>query len=472
MMTFWIAAAIATVFGGLWIARPFLSRGSVELNSTEGAISVFRDQLDEVDRDLEQGLISPAEREAARREIELRTAKAARTMDGGLSVSRRSVPALVAIILVSVAVTLGGYLWLGALGESDAPLAARRTEALQQRAVAGDINSRISLLIERLADTPDSFEDWWVLATTQASIGDHAAAAESFRRAAELGGDRPGVLSAYAESITLANGNKVPNAARLIFEQVLAKGPDVRARYYLALAKAQAQNFEGALEDWARLAAESQPTAPWMQLVRRDIVNMARFAKADVTDYLPDATPEEIAQAGGALTPPDGGRDLDSLRASVAADPLDYDAWIDLAARLSEAGQSKEALAALDDARSHFAAAPFVLRKFDHAARALGLDLVAGNGVAGPSAEDIAAASQLSAQEQDDMIAGMVAGLAAKLEEAPGNLDGWIMLVRSYATMGDPEKAQDAYEQATQQFAENKAALDALSTQALPLLTE
>lgn len=69
------------------------------------------------------------------------------------------------------------------------------------------------------------------------------------------------MLSAYAEALTLANGNKVPQAARLAFEQILQKTPDPRARYYVALAKAQAQDFEGAIEAWAALAREAHDRA-------------------------------------------------------------------------------------------------------------------------------------------------------------------------------------------------------------------
>lgn len=42
----------------------------------------------------------------------------------------------------------------------------------------------------------------------------------------------------------------------------------------------------------------------------------------------------------------------------------------------------------------------------------------------------------------------MVAGLAKKLEQEPGNLKGWSMLARSYKAMGRPADAQKAFERA------------------------
>lgn len=48
----------------------------------------------------------------------------------------------------------------------------------------------------------------------------------------------------------------------------------------------------------------------------------------------------------------------------------------------------------------------------------------------------------------DQQIANMVDGLAAKLKQAPNNPEGWLMLARSYKAMGRLVEAEKAYEQA------------------------
>ena len=283
-----------------------------------------------------------------------------------------------------------------------------------------------------------------------------ANAANAYQRAVELSDNRPEVLSAYAESMTLANGNKVPTSARLIFEQVLNRVNDPRARYYIALAKAQNQNFDGALEDWALLAKESDPKAPWMKLVRRDIVNMARFAKKDVVDYLPDATADEIAAAGGEKPKSSveaAQKRIAGLKILLESEPKDYKSWIELFVLQARTGELDAAKASLSSAKDNFAAAPFVLGKIDEAAASVGLDIVETSPtLSGPTHEEVAAASQLSQSEQADMIEGMVAGLAAKLEDNPDNPDGWVMLVRSYRVLGSKDKAEKALAQAEQHF--------------------
>ncbi|QIQ88029.1 MAG: tetratricopeptide repeat protein [Erythrobacter sp.] len=66
----------------------------------------------------------------------------------------------------------------------------------------------------------------------------------------------------------------------------------------------------------------------------------------------------------------------------------------------------------------------------------------------GPSQADIAAAQDMSAEDRSAMIAGMVDQLEARLESEPGDLDGWVMLMRSRANLGEMDRAKAALERA------------------------
>ena len=61
----------------------------------------------------------------------------------------------------------------------------------------------------------------------------------------------------------------------------------------------------------------------------------------------------------------------------------------------------------------------------------------------GPTADDVAAAADMSPEERMEMIRGMVEGLAARLEENPDDAQGWRRLARSYAVLGEAEKAAE-----------------------------
>jgi cytochrome c-type biogenesis protein CcmH len=71
----------------------------------------------------------------------------------------------------------------------------------------------------------------------------------------------------------------------------------------------------------------------------------------------------------------------------------------------------------------------------------------------GPSADDVAAASKMNADEQKQMIGGMVARLADRLKQDGSDVDGWLRLLRAYSVLGEREKAQAALADARQALA-------------------
>jgi cytochrome c-type biogenesis protein CcmH len=62
----------------------------------------------------------------------------------------------------------------------------------------------------------------------------------------------------------------------------------------------------------------------------------------------------------------------------------------------------------------------------------------------GPSAADVAAAADLSADQRAEMVRGMVARLAERLGRDGSDLDGWMRLVRAYAVLGEHDHARGA----------------------------
>jgi cytochrome c-type biogenesis protein CcmH len=61
---------------------------------------------------------------------------------------------------------------------------------------------------------------------------------------------------------------------------------------------------------------------------------------------------------------------------------------------------------------------------------------------AGPSEDEMAAAAELDPAEREEMIRGMVEGLASRLASEGGPAADWARLVTSLAVLGDTERAQ------------------------------
>jgi cytochrome c-type biogenesis protein CcmH len=68
--------------------------------------------------------------------------------------------------------------------------------------------------------------------------------------------------------------------------------------------------------------------------------------------------------------------------------------------------------------------------------------------IPGPTPEQLEAASALRPAEQQAMAEAMVARLAARLEREPGDVAGWVMLMRSYQTLGREGEARAALRRA------------------------
>lgn len=86
---------------------------------------------------------------------------------------------------------------------------------------------------------------------------------------------------------------------------------------------------------------------------------------------------------------------------------------------------------------------------------------VAMPGIPGPSQEQLNAASSIPPSQQQEMAQAMVARLAARLDTNPKNVDGWIMLMRSYRQLGQDDRARAAYARALETNPEAGAQLHA-----------
>jgi len=88
---------------------------------------------------------------------------------------------------------------------------------------------------------------------------------------------------------------------------------------------------------------------------------------------------------------------------------------------------------------------------------------LAAQGIPGPTQQDLAAASAMRPSDQRAMAEAMVERLDARLKADPSNVDGWVMLMRSRKTLGQPDKAANALSDAV---AANPARADYLREQA------
>ena len=380
-MLFWVAFAVMTVaaiFAALWPLR----RSSIATAAQTNVDSaVYRDQLDEIERDLASGSIGIPEAEAARIEISRRLlaaheAEAARGTPQKTSNPtrvRRLAGALTVIVLTLGAGSL--YLALGSPDLAGQPAAERVAEA------HGDGNSVAALFARveaHLAQHPEDGRGWEVIAPVYMRLGRYQDAAKARANALRLLGPTAQRQTDLGEAlVALENGTVKPKAKEAFDAAIRLDPANVSARFYQGLAAEQDGSREDAARIWRALLAEAPEDAQWAEVVRQALARLESPqapSTARPSTGVSNSTPERAPSA------PTSSQDqmirgmVERLAARLQQDGSDVDGWIRLVRSYLVLGESDKARAALTDARRALKDQPEKLRIFDDGAKTLGID--------------------------------------------------------------------------------------------------
>ncbi|MDP9838170.1 cytochrome c-type biogenesis protein CcmH [Neorhizobium huautlense] len=205
------------------------------------------------------------------------------------------------------------------------------------------------------------------------------------------------------------------------------------------------------------LAQNPQDGAGWDLLApiyfRTQRLGDAEMAYRNAIRFLGDS-PERLAGLGETLVAANDGIVIEDARtafeAAIKLRPDDARVRFYLALALEQAGKNDEARVAFEAlARDTPPGAPWLALVNEHIVKTGGTvsandDTGAGRPPGNPTDEDVAAIGSMAASDRQAAIRGMVDTLAARLEEEPNNIEGWLRLVRSYAVLGDRQKAAEA----------------------------
>ena len=339
MTAFWFAVAGLVVLTLALLLRPLLRPGQPPPDRGEYDLAVFRDQLAELDRDVGRGVIGLAEADAARLEIQRRmlaAAPAENTESTPPPPPRRGVALGIGVAVPAFAFAM--YLSLGAPGLPGAPFASRVVPETGAVAARGDVDraaveQAMTQVRARLEASPDDRDAWVLLGRALLAAGRAEEAVVVYQRLVTVDGAASDVQSGLGEALTAVAGGRVTEDARTAFARALdADLLNPRARYYLALSKAQQGDVRGAMQDWVDLAVLSPPDAPWLPLLQRQIVGAAGQLGVDPATLRPSAPIREaLARVRAADDPPATpapGPRADEVAAAAEMAPEDRQAMI------------------------------------------------------------------------------------------------------------------------------------------------
>ena len=270
-MALWIVMAVLAAAAALPVLVP-LFRADRMQPMANAAQSIYRDQLDEVERDRGRGLIAEQEAEAARTEIArrlLKTSEAAGATVHRTTPVQQRLAAAVVIALPMLALAL--YVVLGSPGLPDQPLAARLSAPIEKQ----DPAIIVAKLESHMASNPDDATGWEFLATIYARLERFEDEARAIGNLIRIRGVSADLETAYGHALTRANDGVVTKEARAAFEQGNKLDPKaVGPRFFLALALTQEGKKDEAITAWHQLLQGAPEDAGWVQMGRRALASL------------------------------------------------------------------------------------------------------------------------------------------------------------------------------------------------------
>ncbi|MCC6534301.1 MAG: c-type cytochrome biogenesis protein CcmI [Burkholderiales bacterium] len=319
MITFWIVAGAMMLAVVALLAVPLARRATHAsgVDQDRSNIALFQDQLAELERDRDQGIVSPEQFVQARIELSQRLladVPAHGTAEAARPAAASGAWRYAAIACVPVVAILA-YLVLGTPDAIDPRVAkglGGGPDHAQNMQNLGELAERLAA---RLAAKPDDAEAWVLLARSYQMLGRAPEAVKAFAHAIELVPDSAQLYADYADmQVASAGGEWTPGALAAI-KQALTLDPKHPKTLWLAGSEAHARrDFATALRYWETLLPAVEPGSEVERIIRGNIAEArALIAGAPppapaATERAPKATAEAAAVAG-------------ALSGTVALDP-------------------------------------------------------------------------------------------------------------------------------------------------------
>ena len=312
----WILGTLAClIFIGL-IARSIVAPRDLDLGVASKDLLIYKDQLVEVEKDIEKGVLSKSESDAARIEVSRRILladKRSKIEKQTSSNSQNHNKIITFIILIFIlAGSLSIYAFLGNPRLPDMPLQTRLAEIKELRSqrisqeeaellvpdeiieAPSDYLTLVSKLRDAMKERPNDMQGLRLLALHEFRLGKYRSARKAHLKIINALGDTATAkdLIDFAEVMIVATNGYVSPEAEFILSRGLEMKPnDGRARYYSGLSMAQSGRPDVTLRLLENLLDEVPYDAPWVPLIKEQIVDVARLVGVNLAqDQLPGPT--------------------------------------------------------------------------------------------------------------------------------------------------------------------------------------
>ena len=280
MILFWLICAGLIVIALAFVLPTLLQaddkqKETSDLERKEANVAVYRDQLQELKADLQNGIIGKEQFDQDTEEIQRRlledTSFSAKTVKVNLT-KNRNTAYLLALGIPLVAVVF--YLKVG----SPQGIISAATQAPETMAVAGgersqqQIAANVQKLADRLKANPSDAAGWIMLARSYSSMERFGEAAGAYAKATELNSNDADLWAEYAFVTAMANNQNFDGKAMELVNHALKIDPEnAKALQLSGSAAFAAKDYKRAIELWQRVLAKVPPGSEEAQAITERI---------------------------------------------------------------------------------------------------------------------------------------------------------------------------------------------------------
>jgi len=245
MTAFWIVAALAVALALAFVLAPLLRwrRAHAEASREAANAAIYREQIAELEADMQRGALTQEEFARASNEIERRiVAEHAVESFPFVSKIEQKIKATTLLVAILVPAFTGLAYWQLGTPRALDPQAAQRITPEQ-------VEAMVERLTVRLEQTPEDAEGWSLLGRSLFLLGRHEAALRAFARALQLAPQDRELLGELLQALALAGAEKY-----------------------------KAGDYAGAVSYWERILRFAPPESELAKTVNESIADARKLA--------------------------------------------------------------------------------------------------------------------------------------------------------------------------------------------------
>ncbi len=309
MIAFWVVASMMIAGALALLLLPLLGKGKHSPSSSrqETNLSVYRDQLRELDADFAAGTLDETQYRAAHSDLESRVLEDSTGVEAGTSsdfgaipTSSRSLALSIGIAVALPVMAVALYFWVGTPdGLNPQAQVADATQGHQT--TPAQIEAMVAQLEQRLQTQPGNVEGWVMLARSYASMRRFTDSSAAYERAVALVPDNAPLLADYADVLAMSKQSLQGEPERIIRRALKIEPTNLKLLSLMGSTAFERQDYRAAENWWKKMLKLVPINSPSVQSINNSIAEARRLGGMPPRAIEPIPAPVMNAMVSGTV---------------------------------------------------------------------------------------------------------------------------------------------------------------------------